>query len=186
MQRVPFLINLPKVERGLMSKPRFCTLAERNLKPHRHFRADGSAAIDDFRQGFAGYVEAFGSARYRQFQWFKPEFGKNFAGVRRVMHTHGVPHSVVVHVIDNVNIAILESKNDSPVRLNCHSPDSGQIAFQRMQPQRWRVDIVNFGCIAQQSQNEAKALAVDRLNPRLTARREKTLKPLVCERFDHL
>ena len=57
MQRVPFLINLPKVERGLMSKPRFCTLAERNLKPHRHFRADGSAAIDDFRQGFAGYVE---------------------------------------------------------------------------------------------------------------------------------
>ena len=64
MQRVPFLINLPKVERGLMSKPRFCTLAERNLKKGKHVPKLADAGNDQLFKtysGFGSHCEGSGS-----------------------------------------------------------------------------------------------------------------------------
>lgn len=64
-----------------------------------------------------------------------------------------------------MGIAILESKNDVPISLNCHRPETSEVAFQGMQPQRRRVDIVERGGIVQPCENQAQAFALDSLNP---------------------
>ena len=95
------------------------------------------------------------------------------------------PGSVIVHIIDQDGVAILESKNQSPVSTDPHCEVSLQGSVKWMQfPSRYIHVVRGFGGI-QAGQLPCDLSGMVRLNPRLATQFIECLQALVAEALDH-
>ena len=179
-----FSFQLPQIISGLCAQPRLCTFAEYNLKAQCHFSRHARFAIDQFTQTFARHVQIFCRLCDAQTKRFKPQFLQHFTWMRRVKLFHCCA-LVVIQVIDDINIAILKSKAHTPICLNSYRPQLGFLSFQRMQTQRWGIDVINTLGITQHRQNQAQFFSMNRLNASLISCRIELFQAFVCETFNH-
>lgn len=108
------LLGLPKIILCLLVQPTFGRGIECNRKPNSHFGADTRLAVNNARKRFAAYTKSLCGRGNRYTEWLKAKLFDNFAGVRRIVHQHGMV-SVVILVIDNFGMHTIEPECDAPV-----------------------------------------------------------------------
>ena len=56
-------------------------------------------------------------------------------GVGRIVHEHGGSPLVIIEVVDVDGVAVLETKDDAPIRAHRHRPESRKVSLERVKPE---------------------------------------------------
>jgi hypothetical protein len=92
---------------------------------------------------------------------------------------------MIIHKVDIGRLAILESKNDSPVRPHGHGPKAFEIAFKGVQAESWQSQRVDSVRRVQYSQYLPQFAHMLGTYASCILVLEKLPQPFVPEAFDH-
>jgi len=93
---------------------------------------------------------------------------------------------VIILVVDDISIAVVKLKDNSPISTDINCPQTFSVTFQAVQPPTWDVHVFNCDGCMQGNKPHSEFLFMVRLNACETATFEEFAQSFMLESFNHV
>jgi len=156
------LLGLGEVVLHLQTEPDLRTAAEGLGQPYGHLGGNASPAIDEVVEGLALHTKAGGCIGNGEAQGLDALLSDDPAGVRGVLHGHGLS-SVVVDQVDVVRVAVVKVEDDAPVGPDSHAAKAFEVTLEGVEVKAGQVHI--FGLLGAVQHGEDVFYFLDVIGP---------------------